>query len=202
MLLKHKWATVLRAELNNTLESAFVAIKKQTAGFICYAVSLRSILGFANTLPSYNPTETEWVSRDVLSIDLCAEHMSSHVAETTASKPAAQSCVQHLLSLHEHLHHVDKQCRHVPLRKAILNTVKVAVNTGIGTGYGSRSFLFLYIWKTFSIILDLPANLINTMFFYTVILLSTAQMCVSKLSVKPRDCIFCSVLLLRLLQVM
>ena len=86
-------------------------------------------------------------SHHVLSTYLCAGHVSSHLVETTASKPSAQSCVQHLLSLHEHLHHVDKQCRHVPLRKAVLNTVKAAVNTGIiGTGYDRRVY---YIRKLF-----------------------------------------------------
>ena len=50
--------------------------------------------------------------------------------ECIASKPAAQSCVRQLVSLHDFLHHVDRQGRHIPLRKAVVNAIKVAISTG------------------------------------------------------------------------
>ena len=49
---------------------------------------------------------------------------------SNTSRSPAQSCVKQLLSLHDYLHHADWGCRHVKLRKAILNAIKLAVSNG------------------------------------------------------------------------
>jgi len=80
-------------------------------------------------VPWFTQSTSKEVSLGITIWTLCWTSIPCLV-ESTASKPAAQICVRQLLSLHEHLHHVDKQCRHIALRRAALTAVKVAVSTG------------------------------------------------------------------------
>lgn len=57
-------------------------------------------------------------------------HRVSPPTESLTSKPSAQNCTCQLLSLHQHLHQTDKQCRHLPLRRAILACLKMAIGSG------------------------------------------------------------------------
>lgn len=50
--------------------------------------------------------------------------------EANVNRPAVQTCVKQLVLLHEHLHRTDTQCRHIPLRKKILNCLKICIVKG------------------------------------------------------------------------
>ena len=51
-------------------------------------------------------------------------------SELMCCRRSTGSCVQQLLSLHERLHLVDTNVRHVPVRRSILTALSTAVATG------------------------------------------------------------------------
>ena len=63
-------------------------------------------------------------------IELCSV---SSPPELMCCRRSTGSCVQQLLSLHERLHRVDTNVRHVPVRRSILTVLSTAVATGEDT---------------------------------------------------------------------
>ena len=54
--------------------------------------------------------------------------------------------MKQLISLHEHLHHADRQCRHIALRRALLTAIKMAVGTGV-YGLIPRQPISFYLYR-------------------------------------------------------